>query len=396
MSFVNVTNPTPFGIFDADADFANDADKLLTWVKRKLGDPVIDVELSSSHIYQSFEEAAIEYSAITNQYQAKSALASFLGSATGSLSGSENKYPHSLWEFTRRQAEKFAEEARVGGNYTLHSSSFTTTIGKQTYDLNSLLTGVVATGSQGQNKRVVIDKIFHFSPTTAYRFFGTTSAINFLNNSFSFESFTPETIFYLLPIWEDILRGQQFETSNRVRRSQYSYEVRNMELRLFPSPVSTNRIHFTYRIIDRDPTNPDFVDDTVDGVANLSNVPFGHIQYSKLNSISKQWIWKMTYALSQELLGEIRSKISTIPIPDGDLTLNGSDLISDARAEMGELRNYLRELFEDMTYEKISEREAKMAEDLHETLKMVPLGIYVGSLILFFFNEHIMNMIMGQ
>ena len=97
MSFT--TGSTPFGIFDSDSQFASDADRMVDFVQKKLGYPVLDVYLSCSQVYASFEEACLEFSAVTNAYQARSALVSFLGSPTGSLSGSENTYASRLLEF---------------------------------------------------------------------------------------------------------------------------------------------------------------------------------------------------------------------------------------------------------------------------------------------------------
>lgn len=382
-----VTGSTPFGIFDSDVCFQDDAGKIEDWVRRKLGGSQLCVELSSSDIFCSFEESVIEYSAYINQYQFKSVAADILGSATGSLSasraggGQENRYPQNLLEFQRRQAEPYGELAGVGGAFTLHSASFTTVAGQQDYDIQTLIQSQL-TGSDGRVRKAQIKEIFHFSPASQYRFFGTTSAVNYLNNQFSFESFTPETVFYMLPIWEDILRGMQFETSNRVRRSQYSYDVNNNIVKLYPPPSGGSRVHFTFWL-PKEPYAPDYDDHQLDGVANVSNAPFSNIQYCNLNSIARQWIWKMAFALSKEILGEMRSKMSTIPIPGGDLTLNGAELISDARVEAERLRSELREYLDDTTYQRIAAKEAEKADALNKIMAGVPLGIFVGSILPF-------------
>ncbi len=374
MSFT--TGSTPFGLFDTDTQFQSDADRLVNWIDLKLGGSIVCVELSSSDVYASFEEAVIEYSSYINSYQFKSTAAALLGASTGSLTGQQNRLPQNVMEWHRRQAEPYGELAGVGGAFTLHTASFTTVPGQQKYDIQTMMSGAL-TGSDGRVRKAQIKEIFHFSPTTAYRMFGTTSAVNYLNNQFSFESFTPETVFYLLPIWEDVLRGMQFETSNRVRRSQHSYDVNNNVISLYPPPQDENIVHFTYWL-PRDPWTPNYDDQMLDGVANVSNVPFGNITYSKLNSIAKQWIWKMTLSLAKEILGQGRSKMGTIPIPNGDLTLNGPDLISDAKQEQDRLRSELREYLEEMTYDKVMLREADMAENIQRVLKEVPLGIFVG------------------
>lgn len=370
-----VTGSTPFGLFDTDTQFQTDADKIVNWVNKKLGVSSICVELEDTDIYASFEEAVIEYSSYINQYQFKSVAASLLGSPTGSLDGNQNKYPANTLEMIKRQAEPYGDMAGVGGNFTLHSGSFTTTVGMQNYDLQSIMSASF-TGSNGQAVKVQIKEIFHLNPTTGYRFFGTTSAVNYLNNQFSFESFTPETIFYMLPVWEDILRGMQFETSNRVRRSNYSYDINNNVVKLYPTPTSATQVYFTYWM-PKDPYAAT-ADHQLHGVANISNAPFGNIQYSKVNSLSKQWIWKMTMALAKEILGQIRSKYATIPIPNADVTLNGPELINDAKIEQDRLRAELKEMLEDTTYQRIAAREAEVADNINKVVSRSPLLIYVG------------------
>lgn len=371
---------TPFGIFDADVVFQSDSDRIIPYVLQKFGDPIMHVELTPNQIYMSFEEATLEFSAIINQYQAKSVITSLLGSPTGSLTGGQNLYPNKTFDFQRRQTEHYNELAGVNGSHTLHKGSVDAVVGTQTYDLQHLLSASV-------NDRIIIKDVFHTSPLSAYRFFGTTSAVNYLNNQFSFESFTPETIFYLLPIWEDVLRGMQFKTSNKIRRSQYSYDINNNVVTLFPTPASNTTLWFTYYIKPNalTPTTSSWaangtaiLDPQMYGVSNLSNVPFGNIQYSKINSVGRQWIWKMTAALCKEVLGQVRGKMQSIPIPNGDLTLNGSELIQDSKAEQETLRSDLKAILEELTYDKLAAKEADMQEALKRAMQEAPLPIYIG------------------
>jgi hypothetical protein len=366
---------TPFGVFDLDPDFQNEANYIVDFTGRKLGAPVMEVHLSASQVYAAFEEACLEYSAMVNSYQAKSALTQFLGSPTGTLSGSENKYPSRNLAMQLAMADAYAAEANVNSSQPLLTGTIVLMPGQQTYDLPALLS---ASGQFTGSGRIRVREIYHKSPMQAYRFFGTTSGLNYLNNQFKFESFTPETLFYLLPVWEDILRGMQFKTSNTVRRSNYSYEMHNNKLNIYPMPSDARALHFTFTV-DPNPTDPSAgAGATYGGVSNLSNIPFGNIVYSSLNSISRNWVRRMAFELSKEIEGQIRSKIATIPIPNGDLTLNGPELISDARANQESLRNELKEILEETTYAKLMEREMQMAQSLHETFKQVPMGIYIG------------------
>ena len=217
-------------------------------------------------------------------------------------------------------------------------------------------------------------EVFHFSPQAAYRFFDTTSAINYLNNEFSFESFTPETVFYVLPVFEDVLRGGQLKLSQKVRRSNFSYKIMGTRIRIFPQPTQKNQTNLFIRIgVPLDPLNPSYKDETIEGMSNLSNIPYGDLKFSRVNSIGRQWTRQYTLALSKELLGLVRSKFATVPIPGGDLQLNGADLIAQGREEQVNLRTELKEMLDSMTYSKILEDEANASENLARILKNIPM-----------------------
>lgn len=393
-TFANTTNPTPFGAFDSDSDFQTDADSMVTFVKRKLGDDVLSVELTKKQIWANFEEAMFEYGSVLNTYQAKSQLVNFLGYTTASMSGAEEKFPRENLEFLNRFAEPYAMEAGVGGSYNMVSGSIALESGRQDYDLhtelkdadgNALFTqGINAdTDDDGQYKfrsKLRIQDVYHFNPTAAYRFFDTTSAINYLNNEFSFESFTPETIFYVLPVFEDILRAGQLDVSNRVRRSNYSYQVTGTKIRIFPTPTSDGRKLYIRVKYYPNPLEPSYSDASIHGVSNLGNIPFGNLKYIRINSIGRQWIRQYTLALCKETLGYVRGKFGSIPVPNAEVTLNSSDLISHGREEKEKLMTSLKEMLDTMTYDKLLETQSTRAELLQKQLKFIPIpkAIFTG------------------
>jgi hypothetical protein len=380
-SFVDVASPTSFGIYDASVPFQSDANGIVKQVNAKLGGNILDVELTNRDVYTCLEESALEYSAMINSYQAKSILADIMGSPTGSLEGKENKLARLSLALAKRKADAYSSEVLVGGTRTLFSCSLPLRAGVQSYDLKYMMSG---SGALLPGERAEIREIFHFSPTAAYRFFDTSSAINYLHNQFSFESFTPETVFYLLPIWEDVLRAQQLELSHKIRRSNYSYSIINNVVQIYPVPsMATNLFLTYYKIGVNDDPFDSSQDPLVDGVTNLSNVPFGNIDYAHINSIGRQWIRRFALSLSKEVLGQVRSKVNSIPIPNGDLSLNGPQLISDSREEQMRLREELKELLHSMTYSELQKQETEQARALNEQISLVPLGIYVGLFYLF-------------
>mgnify|MGYP003983814179 CR=1 FL=1 len=385
-TFEQTTNPTPFGFYDNDAEFQAEADALVLFVKRKLGDDIISVELTKKQIWACFEESLTEFGSIVNRYQTKSQLATLIGQPTGSFAtgsaGQSGKLPHESLEFLKRQAEPYAMEAGIGGSYDTVLCHFPLTANQQDYniytellDSNDNVYYNTLTGSQRTKMKIV--EVMHFSPAAGYRFFDTSSAINYLNNEFSFESYTPETIFYVLPVFEDILRAGMMDVSQRVRRSSYSYSIQGSNLRIFPNPTGTTLKNLYVRVMPvPDIYSPSAYDeDSLYGVTNLSNVPFGNIQYKSINSIGRQWARQYSLASAKELLGLIRSKFSSIPMPGATVELNGDALISQAKEEKARLLDELNELLDSLTYDKLALQEADKAENLIRQLKTVPVPL---------------------
>lgn len=381
-TFANTTNPTPFAAFDSDTDFQSEADSMFTFVKRKLGDDILSVELTKKQVWACFEESVFEYGKFVNEYMTKSQLSNLLGGATGSLSGSEGRFPRETLEFLMRKAEPYATHASVGGSHNIVSGSLVLTGSRQDYDVYTELKDedgnlIVDNAANSPKTKMRIFDVYHFSPQAAYRFFDTTSAINYLNNEFSFESFTPETVFYVLPVFEDVLRAGQMDISNRVRRSGYSYQLIGTKLRLFPRPtanLSGKKLWLSVGF-SNDGLSPSYTDETLDGISSPANLPYGNISYSSINSMGRQWIRQYALACSKEILGLVRSKFSSVPIPNGDLNLNGGDLVSAGKEEKEKLRTELREMFDSLTYDKLIEGQATEATNIQTILKTVPIPL---------------------
>lgn len=384
ISFSGTQKPTAFGQFDSDTQFQADADKVVFFVQRNLGTPVLDSELDLRQIWTAFEQATLEYSQIINSNHAKNILIDLLGTTTGSMSGSENSLPlGNTVEFARKYAMQYSHEFGVGSPWPWYTASIDLRADQQNYNLLTAISGTGLLTGSNANELIQIRKIHHYEPTSAYRFFDTTSVMNFMANAMNFASYSPETIFYLLPIWEDVLRGTQLQLNQRVRRSNYSFDMKGYNLTVYPVPNRDSKLYFEWTVSK----NQDNMNATIGGVSlhksmgivsNLSNAAFGHLSYSGINSIGRNWIWRMTLALCKELLANIRGKYGSLPIPDGSITLNSADLLSQAQTEMQNLRQELYELLEKMSYKNLTAERVEL-EDLHQrTLSRVPLLIFLS------------------
>jgi hypothetical protein len=391
-TFLQTINPTPFGYFDSDTTFQSDADKMAIFVKRMLGDDILSVELTKKQIWSCFENATLEYSKIVNEYAIKSQIGNLLGQPTSSNASST--YPRQTLELLLRQAEPYAMESDVGGSYESKLGYIELISGQQDYNIYSDLrepsgSFMFQNLSSSLQTKIKLTEIYHFSPAVAQQHLLNASNItNFLATEFKYESYVNSSVFYVLPMFEDVLRRGMLESAYRLRRSNYSYAVYGTTLRIFPIPLMTspafiNKLWIRYRL-KPDPLNPDYKDSSgnliqdstiKNSISNPSNVPFDNIPYKNINSPGKQWVREYTLALATELLGRIRSKMKSIPIPGADLQLNGDDLIAQAREDKEKLISQMKEMMDDLTYDKILEKEANKAESINKQLKYIPMPL---------------------
>jgi hypothetical protein len=384
-NFIQTIQPTPFGFFDADLQFQVEADSMVTFVKRKLGDDVLSVELTRKEIWACFEEACCEYARKIHEMKIQSELANVLGMPTGS-SDLTNRYPHQTLEFLMRQASPYSTYAGVGGNYDATLGYIDLVGGKQDYniytDLKDAVSGSVIYQNMPTKSQIRVIEVFHTEPLAAQHFLlNASNMTNFLATNFNYESYVNSTIFYVLPIFEDVLRRGMLEAAFRVRRSNYSYEIMGSNLRIYPIPVTDLQVGKLFVKVQAgalDPLNATALqgqDQSIYGVSGPQNVPLGNIPFSSITQPGRQWIRQYTLALARELLGLIRSKFTSIPIPNADLQLNGENLVSTAREDKDKLLTQLKEFLDTLTNAKLMEQQALLAENMQKQLKYVPMPL---------------------
>jgi len=365
---------TPFEIYDNDYHFSNDAPKVALWCVRRLGYPIIDVELIDEQLYACFEEATSEYSAQVNQFNIRNNLPQLMGQGTGS-NYTGKLVEGSFLNQTIRLSDTYGTVAGVGGNTDIKKGWVDITAYTQSYDLKALWGEVSESG-----KRIEVTKVY-FEPKPALaRFFDpyAVSGMGTLNitQEFGFSSFSTATQFVLMPFYEDLLRVQAIEFNDQIRKSAHTFNITNGNLQIFPYPSYDNRIYFEYYVRDEFDTNSLGIRDGV--ISDYSNIKYDFTPYQRINDVGRQWIRKYTLALCKELLGAIREKYNTIPIPGGETTLDGAQLRAEATTEKENLITILRENLDEVSRKKIFENKAAEAQQQMEMLQKAPLAIYVG------------------
>jgi len=373
---------TPYGTYDSDSTFQTDIVSVTKWVAKRLGYPVLQLEIPSGSIYACFEESVNEYSQHINNYNIKNWMWEQYGEKSrisGSLStGSANPVTPTNGPSVQL-SEKYGQLVNMGGNVDLKKGYITLSGSAQDYDLQD----VWATDNE-DGKRIEVQRVFNHAPSSVTRFYdpfaGSFDQRQMLDN-FGFGNVSPAISFVLKPISYDLARANSIETSDLIRKSAYSFELHNNTLRIFPKPQSTDdgeKIWFDYYVKD-DIKNTNHVSGSMQGgVSDPSNVPYKFITYSSINQPGRQWIRKFTSALAKELLGIIRSKYSGLPIPDAEVTLDGDSLKAEGREEKTQLLEELKEFLESVSLTEKLKAEAEEANAQQEVLNKAPLPIYIG------------------
>ena len=375
------TGSTPFGIYDTDTSFQTDAPKTADWCAKRLGYPIIDVELTSASFFACFEEATSEYGAQVNQFNIRNNLDILKGAATGS-NYSQKLVDGSSVPTIFRMAQSYGTLSGVGGNVDIKKAYIDITPGVQKYDLTTLSYDAATSQSLSSSVQRDVVRVFYEATPAIARFFdpysvGAQGTLN-LMSELGFGNFSPAAQFLMMPLYEDVLRMQQIEFNDHIRKSAFSFNIVNNKLEIFPLPTDGTRARIYYEYFERDAfeNNSSVVQDGV--VADYSNIRYDFIPYIKINEVGKQWIRKYTLALSKELLGAIREKYSSIPIPDAEVSLDGAALRAEAQVEKDYLMTQLRENLEELgrkTQFEIRKNESDYHQDM---LRKIPLKLYVG------------------
>jgi hypothetical protein len=367
---------TPFGFYDNDPQFQADADKFATFASRRLGYPIVEIELQDINFYAAIEEAITTYGNELYAYQAQENFLSFQG-APLTIESANNSLPQPNLASIIRLADQYGVEAGVGGNVTWYSASIDLQPGIQDYNLTPW-------GEQlGVNVGdLEIKRVFYEAPPAIVRYFdpyaGTGTGMMQLMDSFGFGGYSPAINFLMMPMNYDIQKLQAIEFNDQIRRSQYSFELINNNLRIFPIPGrGVEKLWLQY--IKKSDRNSPYVNGGNGGViTNISQVPYQNPTYSQINSIGRSWIFEYGLAIVKEILGYVRGKYSNIPIPNAEITLNQSDLITAATSEKQALIERLRAYFDESSRQKLLEKKSLEADYLNKELNYVPFTIFVG------------------
>lgn len=403
-----VSASLPFGVYTTNSDFISGAVDQVAYTHKMLGGDVLDIELTEQNVYAAYEAAVLEYSYIINVHQSRNIMASALGSPTGTfnsdgelLSGSfpagtrpELMVPSFDIGYAREVMTKTSEMAAVGGNLTVFSASVPTVAGQQEYDIQQFLQSSSADPGSPYynliNKKVEIKKVYYKSPRAMWRFYGYYGGINTVGNLSTYGQYADDSTFEVIPAWHNKLQAMAYEDNIYTRISHYSYEIRNNKLRIYPIPMSMDLKSIWIEFVipqgsfdygagaGMSGSAASSASNRVNGVNNINTLPFGNIPFENINSIGKQWIRRFALAICKEMLGQIRGKFDTVPIPGESVKLNADSLLTQAKEEMTALREEMKTILAEMTYDKLAEQTSGIMENAQKVIEKIPMAIFTG------------------
>lgn len=383
---------TPFGFYDDDEDFQKDADLVTKFCARRLGYPIVSIELQDINFYAAFEEAVTAYGNELYAYQIRDNQLNLTGTTLDSSVSLNNTVIYPNLDKVIKLSQNYGAEAGLGGKIPHYRGYIDSIPHVQRYDLN-----IWAENEGIDPGDLEITRVFYETPPASVRYFDpfATSGAGFQNmmDSFGFGGMSPTVHFMMMPLSFDIQTIQAIELNDQIRRSNFSFQIVNNMLTIFPIPKRDGKIWFEYiKSSDRgnstnagliyDPNTKEWVSiDTLNKkiITNVSNAPYNNPVYSEINSVGRSWIFEYSLAACKETLGFIRGKYGSIPIPNDTVTLNHSDLISQGQSEKERLINKLREYFDQTSRKSLLERQQAESDLINKELNNIPYAyIYIA------------------
>lgn len=367
---------TPFGFYDSDPDFIIQAPQFADWAARRLGYPIVDVELQDINFYAALEEAITEYSAQINNHNARDTILSLMGVPTGSLE-LQQQYVSRNMSGIFKISEEYGTSAGTGGSLALYTGSISVTPNNQVYDLTDSSSVSYEMGNPGVDN-ITIRKVRHQAPPAIAKYFdpfiGTGLGSQNLLEQFGFGNYSPGVNFLLMPMHYDILRIQAIELNDQIRKSAYSFEISGDRIRIFPTPNDEFDIYFDYTL----DTEENDVMRSGDGlISDPSNIPYFNMEYKFINDTGRQWIRRYALALCKEMLGLVRGKYNVLPIPNSEVVLNSEDLLLSANQEKETLLESLKISLDEFSSRDQMLRKQEEAEALNYINSRIPMKIYI-------------------
>ena len=356
---------------------------IVKFVRYRMGEPKVVCELDNQQIFAAFEEATIEYGSIINKSFATNWLSNLYGlNRDFSTQNLTDKLPHQTLDYLNRLGAPYASEANQGGyqnqrkayaDYSSTEQDKNLLTGFVDYETGNSIADYITTLSAAN---IQVRTVYHSEPASVYRYYDPYSSVNVLASEFQYESYSTESLFYMMPVFGDLLRAGMLETSDYVRRSGYSFGIVGSRFRVYPQPLKSMKVWIDYTT-EMDPFNPDFKnpnigDPSITGISSVHNIPTTDINFMNVNATGKRWIRQFTLGICMETLGRIRRKFSSIPIPNNEISLDGDALTQEGLEKQQELKDELNSMLDKVNNVEMMRGDAELAVAIGDQYATIP------------------------
>lgn len=369
--------------------------KLFRQVKHRLGAPLRKVELSDEQMCTLLEIAVEDHSSYINEWLIEAQWSSLDGinldttdlakALTTRAQGYEDSFTYAYSKIVGLQAR---------GPWELKQDYVTLENGRQVYQIPA-----------GRE----ISEVLYFQPPTVdyalysnygfgdYGFGGGVSQLPYgaAGGGFGYGGF------YLAPAFDIVLRNADYNLKQRLVSSELTYWMTagpngTRLLHLSPPPgsrlsfgrggfaggqqinVGGARVWYWYYETTSDEDRQRCLNANKDIVKLPSDVPIDVVNFTELNTPSKQWVRDWFTALCKETLGRVRGKFGgSLGVTDAEVTMDYESLLSESKEDRTTLLERLNTRLERLRPDNMLTRKATEAEQLNKTLQYRPLGITV-------------------
>ena len=195
-----------------------------------------------------------------------------------------------------------------------------------------------------------------------------------------------------MPAFDILLRMQDRNLKNRIIGGDMTYRITAgaggvngiKYLHLYNVPggrfdfgnieVNQHRCYYWYYDVGPENRN-DCLAQNKDIVLLPSDVRLDEINFSDLNPPAQSWVRRYFFARAKEMLGRVRGKFQgNLKTPDAELTMEYTDLLTEAKDEYAKLIEELTGRLERLRNDKMLERKALEAESLNKSLGYRPMN----------------------
>ena len=285
----------------------------------------------------------------------------------------------------QRVSDWFASMTRTGGKAIWHKDYFIVEKGRQIYDL-SLESSISYKRGERRINRIMWVALPEIMGNQINPAVSDGGLVAFGNAGLMYGQ---GLMSYLGTSFDVVLLAQSLETRNKILRSEFFYNISGDIVELTPMPgvgmdsLPQNARIYYYYVNEKDMLLLQEEGDD-DLIANPSQVQLDIINWSSLNTPSKNWIENWTQALAKYMFASKLRAVRKIASGESDyqIEFDYQSLLDESKTEKEKLAEDLKLYLEELLPAKQFENKAAIMENSRKINNLSPRKCFVGIILL--------------